>query len=254
MRRGWMLLLIALVLPFAAAVAQDDAQSAVIAIVRQSDPLGLYLQGVEGWTADAYDPHTRYGVWRVELRDGSGERLGFAEVSPELGRVLNYEMLFYPTEAQQQAGDAAVRAFLREQPDLKALGLDASRAEMWIDYDPWAGRWGAWIEGGYDTVVAAVRFGSGLPWELDDPTLVAISLPNVLSYDDWLSDQRNQAIALAFEQPAIAAALREAGGWEAVAWRLEDDADAIWQVEFRAGEAVLASARVDVSAGAVVAE
>lgn len=248
MRRVWsIVLLLALALPFAVAAAQEDVERAVLAIVLRSEPLGRYLQALEGWTAQAYDPHTRYGVWRVEFRDSSGESMGYAEVSPKLERVLYYDMLFHVTDAQRQMGADAVREFLRGQPDLQALGMDARDLEMWIDYDPWSAQWGAWIEDGYDTVYAAVRFGSGLPWELSDPQLVSISFPNVLSYDDWMGDLRNQAIALAFADPAIAAVLRDVPAWEAVAWP-EDDG-AAWVVEFRAGEVVLASARVDVSAG-----
>lgn len=249
MKLRWIALaLIALMLVAGLASAQESVtEDQVLAIVAASYPYSVALSEHPEWRVEAFNTRNRYGIWRVQFWDAGGEAIGYADVSPERGEVLYYEGLFYATEAQRQAGYDAVRAFLNGNPQLEALGVHLEDYDTWIDYDPWNLAWNTWIEDGYDSLYAIVQFGDGLPWTLDDPELINIAFPNVLSYDEWYDENENQAILLAFQQADIAAVLRDQSEWNASATPTEGDFQSVWLVEFFSGEQLVASAIVDLT-------
>ncbi|MBE2183816.1 MAG: hypothetical protein IAE89_10355 [Anaerolineae bacterium] len=240
--------LIALMLAVSLVSAQETmTPDQVIAIVASSYPYSVALEEHPEWRVEVFNTRNRYGIWRVQFWDADGEELGYADVSPERGEILYYEGLFYATEVERQAGYDAVQAFLSASLQLEALGVNLEERDIWIDYDPWNLAWNAWIEDGYDSLYAIVRFGDGLPWTLSDPELVNIAFPNVLSYDEWYEENENQAISLAFQQSEIAEALRGGGDWSASAAPGEDELQSVWIVEFSSGDQIVATARVDLS-------
>ncbi len=249
MKLRWIgIVLTILILTVTVASAQETATAdQVIAIVATSYPYSVALEAHPEWRIEAFNTRNRYGIWRVQFWDASGEEIGYADVSPERGAVMYYEGLFYATEAERQAGYDAVHAFLSTNPELEALDVPLEELDTWIDYDPWNRAWNAWIEDGYDSLYAVVRFGDGMPWTLNDPELVNIAFPNVLSYDEWYEENENQAILLAFQQNEIAAALRDQSGWVALAVPAEGELQSVWNVEFLSGDQVVATAVVDLA-------
>ncbi|KXK19217.1 MAG: hypothetical protein UZ15_CFX003002086 [Chloroflexi bacterium OLB15] len=249
MKLRWIGIAVAALMLAAASVSAQETATAeqVLAIVTTTYPYSVALEEHPEWRIEVFNTRNRYGIWRVQFWDASGEELGYADVSPQRGAIMYYEGLFYATEAEKQAGYDAVRAFLGTHSELEALGVDLDQLDTWIDYDPWGRVWNVWIEDGYDSLYAAVQFGDGMPWTLDDPELIHIAFPNVLSYDEWYEENENQAIMLAFQQVDIAGALRDQGAWNALAAPTDGDMQSVWRVEFFSGDQLIASAMVDLT-------
>ncbi len=249
MKLRWIgITLIALMLAVSLVSAQETVTpDQVIAIVASSYPYSVALEEHPEWRVEVFNTRNRYGIWRVQFWDADGEEIGYADVSPERGEVLYYEGLFYATEAERQSGYDAVQAFLSTSPQLESLGVNLEERDIWIDYDPWNLAWNAWIEDGYDSLYAVVRFGDGLPWTLSDPELVNIAFPNVLSYDEWYEENENQAILLAFQQSEIAEILRGSSNWSASAAPGGGELQSVWIVEFSSGDQIVATAMVDLT-------
>lgn len=209
------------------------------------------LANTPGWTAAAYDTGNRFGIWRVQFWNASGDELGWADVSPARGKVYSWEAYFGATDAQVQMAQDPVRDFLTTHPTVLELVEDPTQHELYIEYDSYNRWWGAYMDMGLDSLYLVVRFGQGSPDVFEDPQLVRLYFSNVMSYAEWQEATRAQAVATGFQQPEIAAVLADVESWTTRAER-SDDGDGVWTVYFMDGETVLAWVKVDMSTQTVV--
>lgn len=197
-----------------------------------------------GWTASAFDAQNTYGVWRVQFWDASGEDMGYADVAPTTEQVYYTEPHYGATTEQVQAAQVALRDFLSNHPEVQALVDDPAQYEVYVEYDGRNRWWGAYMDIGADSLYFVVRFEGGGPEALSHPTLSNIYFANVPSYDEWYSATSAAAIAVAFNQPEIAAAVRGRSDWNAVAEPVAGYDGDVWNVYFRVGEETVAQATV----------
>jgi hypothetical protein len=241
-------LLAGLLLAVAPALAQDFNEITAVEIAASSYPFAEGLAIYPGWTAAAYDPGTRYQQWRVNFWAADGEALGWANVSALTREVTFYDVHFYPSNAQEQDAYEAVPEFLNTTPEIQSTIGSLDDYEYWIGYDAWMYAWTIWINDGVDSLYGIVRFGEdGMPWQFDDPELVALIPGSVLEYEEWYESNENQAIALAYQLPEISETLAGVSDWHARGWPEEGSSNRLWIVEFTSGENVLATAWVDMS-------
>jgi hypothetical protein len=193
------------------------------------------------WTAAAYDTQNPYGIWRVQFWNADGEDLGWADVSLERGQVYSWESYLGLTDDQYAPAEEVIRAFLVNSPEVMELVGSLDEVGIYVDYDPWGQHWGAYIDLWPNSLYVTLASRSDNPFSLDDLQVVQIYFPDVLSYDEWYSGQESKAIAAAFAQPEIAAAVRHYTGWTAAG---ERGNDGVWVVNFALGEQPLASATV----------
>ncbi|MBI5958759.1 MAG: hypothetical protein HY866_08490 [Chloroflexi bacterium] len=194
-----------------------------------------------GWTAAAYDSKNSYGIWHVQFWDTDGEDLGWADLSLERSKVYSWEVYMGLTEEQSSSTEETIRAFLLNSPDVVDLVENLGDADLYVDYDYWNERWGAYIELGPDSLYVTLRSTSGRSLSLENLQLDRIYFSELPSYDEWFSAQEAQAISIAFQQPEINAALRDYSGWAATG---EPDENGVWHLTFTLGEQTLATAAV----------
>lgn len=232
---------------YGGSVAAQDAPSEdqIIDVVLEQYPFGVAFADQSGWTARAFDAQTVYGIWRVQFWDAAGEVILTADVDPESGEVLAYEGQFYATPAQLNEGREVVYDFVAGNETIVDLVDDLDDYDTYIDYDAWNKWWGMWIENGYSSLYAIVRFGDGFPWTLDEPELLAIGFANVPDFDEWISLHQSDAIALAFSDAELASAVRPHTDWTASAFPVSGAENGLWTVEFSADGDVIARAQVD---------
>jgi hypothetical protein len=98
--------------------------------------------------------------------------------------------------------------------------------------------------------MVAVQFEGGAQDSAENPVLTQLWFPNLPSYDEWRVATASQAVAIAFQEVEIAAALR-GQSWTTDAELAEGNAD-IWTVRFIVGGETLVTAAVDVAAGDIL--
>jgi hypothetical protein len=242
-----LLLLSLLVMPSS---AQDSFTSQdVIAIVAAHPAFATGLDNSGDWSARAYNTRNRYGIWRVEFKNAAGDDLGWATVDPAKERLYSYEAYFGATDAQRLAAEPILREFISTQPELLALLEDPSIYDMYVDYDGYNDWWGVYIDIGADSLYVVIRFADHNPDSLENPQLVTIYFENVLSYDEWYTASSQAAIAIAFQQSEIAAALRGSDDWTTTT-STEDSRT--WQVVFLLNDTPAAEAIVNLEDKTVV--
>lgn len=231
--------------------AQDYTEQDVIDMVTSQMPFSYGLQTVSDWSAAAYDTGNTYGIWRVQFWDGEGEEIAWANIAPERGRLYNYEAVFSSTDAQLQAAEPIVRAYIQSHPDVIALIGDpqAYSDSTYLEYNGWLKAWGVWIDRGDDTLYLIVQFKGIVPDALTDPELIEIGFPNVMSYDEWLIGMHDKATTIAFTDPQIAAVLRPITGW--VSEVVYQD-EGLWAVTFTDDDTELLTAVVNLETSQMV--
>lgn len=197
-----------------------------------------------GWTASAFDAQNTYGVWRVQFWDAAGEDIGYADVVPTTGVVYYAEPHYGATTEQVQAAEITMRDFLVNHPEVQALVDDPAQYPIYVEYDGWNRWWGAYMDIGSDSLYFVVRFEGGGPEALHNPTLINLYFANIPSYQEWHDATSAEAIAVAFSQPEIAAALRGRTDWNAIAEPVDGYDGDVWTVYFRVGEETVAQATV----------
>lgn len=244
-------LTLSLILVSAVGVQAQSGYTArdAINVAAQSAIFRSGLAQSPGWTAAAYYTKNTYGIWRVQFWNANGEDLGWADVSPARRRVYSWDQHFAATAAQQQAAEPILRAFVAALPDVIDLLGDPTQYAMYVDYDAWNHWWGVTIDSSPDTIWVPVQFAGKTPDSLDDPQEIGLYFDNVLSYEDWQQSQQAIAIATAFQNADIAAAVRRVDSWTTA---VEHDDDNLWTVKFMHGETELARVQVDLTANAVV--
>lgn len=248
---GLLVVTIAAGTAFGTAASPQYSEQDAIAIAAQH-PAFADLTGRDGWFAAAYDTHNRYGVWRVQFWNETGDDAGWADVSIERSRVYSWDAYFDSTPAQDTEAQVVIEQFVRSHPDIIELMPDIVDAEtryLYIDYDGWADYWGVWVDAGEDSLWLTVKFEGGQPNALKNPTLEDIYFPNIVPYAEWVEASQAEAVSLAFQLPEIAAALRGHENWQTSAEAVDADT---WSVIFQAGEQTLAEALVNVQAQNVI--
>ncbi len=230
--------------------AQDTLTTdEVIAIVAAHPAFATGLENSRDWTARAYNTRNRYGIWRVEFRNADGDDLGWAELNPYNERFYSHEAYFGATEAQVTAAEPILREFISTQPDIVELMEDPSVYDMYVDYDGYNDWWGVYIDRAADSLYVVVRFAENNPDSLENPQLVTIYFENILSYDEWYTASSQEAIAIAFQQSEIAAALRGSENWTTTT-TTEDSI--VWNVVFLVDAVPVAEATVNLDDKSVV--
>ena len=230
------------------AISRGSADQ-VIALAAASPMFKNVLAARPGWTAAAYDSGNSYGIWRVQFWDTEGEDIGWADVSLTKGRLYAWESNVGATDEQKTAVRDTLLDFLAQQADVRELVGDPHDYDTWLDYNGWINTWFVFIgKGGLDSIYVGILNNSDDPLNLAHLTLGSIYFPEVKSYTDWEAGQKSQAVALAFANADIAAALRDHDGWVTDTARAGDTA---WTVTFKVSDQVLASATVDIAARTV---
>jgi hypothetical protein len=238
----------ALALGASAAASDHDSDLRRATDVVASHPAFADLLAVEpGWSARGYDARDRYGLWRIDLVAADGRPLGWAQVHLERGELLSWETTGELGEgAAYQHARARLLDVLRRDARFRAIAGDVDDHDwVWIGREDWRDTWIVHIERGPDSLVVILRSEHAWTRSLDDLSIVQIVAPAVVSVDEWRERHGAEAIALAFADPGVAAAVRGVEGWTADAEPLEADR---WRVRFLAEGRVLAEAEVDVSA------
>ncbi|HEX2619782.1 MAG TPA: hypothetical protein VHL11_06535 [Phototrophicaceae bacterium] len=242
------MILLVSVIPLTQAQQQstgDPAEDAAIVLAAGHTAFASGLSAHPGWTAAAYNTKNTYGIWRVQFWDVNGEDLGWADVNPVKARVYSWESHVGVTDAQKIAAEPALRSVVATAPEVLELMENPSQYEMYVDYNSWAKAWGVYIANGADSLYVLVQFDDDTA--LTNPKVLGIYF-ELMSYDEWFSSNKDLATATAFDQPEIAAAVRDVAGWQSEVERSGD----LWTVYFKAEDQVLAQATVNLDSGKVV--
>ena len=248
-------LLVALVAVALAAVAlaqgyEADLRRAIDVAARHPVFASGLLQH-PGWTATGYDAQDRYGVWRVEFATAAGEPIGWAQVQLQAERVLGWEAEFGLEGEAYAAAEAALLEFLREDAEFVALAGDVDERDwVWVGYEGWRDTWVVHLERGADSLVVVVASEQAWSRSLEDLRIVQIQVPAVVAVEDWRSRRGSEAIALAFADARVAAAVRGVEGWTTEVIALDRR---VWRVRFVVDGAVVAEVDVDLGEREVVA-
>ena len=133
-------------------------------------------------------------------------------------------------------------------PLLLIGGINKDDIYPWWDGD--AEAWVSWISDARDAIMVAVQFDGGAQDSAENPVLTQLWFPNLSSYDEWWVASSSEAVAVAFQEIEIAAALR-GQSWTTEAELAGASAD-VWIVRFIAGGQMLVTAEIDVAAGIIL--
>jgi len=222
-----------------------------IQIAQQQPAIAALLASESGWTAKAYDTRNSFGIWRVDFYNKGGDSIGWASVSIAKERVFSYEAnspQVDPTDEQRKTAEAAIRSFLAGNDDVKAMVGEIPARDTWLYYDNGNHVWFLGFAHGVDNVAIAVKFNGNNPFDFVKPIFVGVYFPEMLSYGDWEKMQKDQVVALAMADAKIAAKLRGRDDWTTVVTSAEGQQ---WQIAFKAGDTVLATAIVNLETRSV---
>lgn len=207
------------------------------------------LEDRPGWSANAYDTKSRYGIWRVEFYDADGNGMGWADVNVEQQRLYAWDAAFDVIESQYAEAEQLLKDFLRSDETAQQLiGSVDDAYGYWVGYDGWREVWMMHIDRGADSLDLTIGSRSSQPKSFESLYLEKVYVANIMSYGDWQNANGSEVVALAFENPEVAAAVRGMD-WTTSAERLEGDA---WKVRFLSGEQVIVEADVNIADGSVV--
>jgi hypothetical protein len=237
-------LCVSVVLSLAIAQSPQDA----INLASSHPAFAKALADRPGWMANAYDTKSRYGIWRVEFYDADGNGMGWADVNVEQQRLYAWDAAFDVIESQYAEAEEMLIDFLRnDETSQKLIGSVDDSYSWWVGYDSWREVWMVHLDRGADSLDLTVRSRSAQPKSFESLYLEKVYVANIMSYDDWQNANGSQVVALAFENPEVAAAVRGVD-WTTSTERLEGDA---WKVRFLSGEQVIVEADVNIADGSV---
>lgn len=203
-----------------------------------------------GWTASAYDAQDRYGVWRVDFAAAGGAPIGWAQVQLAEERVLAWEAEFELEGEAYAVAEAALLDFLRDAPEFVAFAGDVDERDwVWVGYEAWRDTWVVHLERGSESLIVVLRSDQSWTRSLEDLRIVQIHVPSVVAVEDWRSRRGSDAVALAFADARVAAAVRGVDGWTTEVEALDRG---VWRVRFLADGLVVAEVDVDLGERAVV--
>ena len=229
---------------------EADLRRAIDVAARQP-MFAAALPQYPGWTASGYDAQDRYGTWRVEFAAAGGAPIGWAQVQLAAERVLSWEGMFGLEGEAYAVAEAALLDFLRHDPEFVAFAGDVDERDwVWVGYEDWRDTWIVQLERGPESLTVILRSEHAWARSLEDLRIVQIQVPSVVSVEDWRSRRGADAVALAFADPRVAAAVRGVDGWTTEVEALDRS---VWRVRFMAGGAVVAEVDVDLRERLVVA-
>ncbi|HET8985430.1 MAG TPA: hypothetical protein VFN03_06705 [Trueperaceae bacterium] len=221
---------------------EADLQRAVD-VVSRHPVFAIGLAEHPGWTATGYDSQGRYGVWRVDIAAYDGEPLGWAQVRLSDERVYAWDAFFGLEGEAYDEAQAAIIEFLRYDPEFLDFAGDVDDNDWtWIGYEDWRDTWTIYLERGVDSLQVILRSEHAWQRSLEDLHILQIEVPFVVAVDDWQAMQGAEAIALAFSDAGIAAAVRGLDGWTTEVTELDR---ALWLVTFWWEGTSVARAEVD---------
>lgn len=242
------LLLIALTVLTLPGLAQDAPNvDDVVSLVLTVPQIAEGLESLSYYETLAYNSRNAYGIWQVEFRDGEGNTVAWSQVQPSSGKIYAWEAYFNADEAQYEAILPVYQEFVANHPDVRALirGIDKDDIYPWWDGN--AEAWVAWIGDAGDAIMVAVQFDGGAQDSAENPVLTQLWFPNLPSYEEWWVASSSEAVAIAFQEAEIAAALR-GQSWTTEVELTEDNPN-VWSVRFISGSEILVTAEVDIAAG-----
>jgi hypothetical protein len=234
-----------LLLSFTSAQTAQDA----INLAAEHPAFAKGLADRPNWSANAYETKNRYNIWRVEFYDEGGNGLGWADVSLEKSRLFAWDAAVEVIETQYAEAEEKLLEFLRNDPTAQEMvGSVDDAYGYWVGYDSWRECWMVHIERGADSLDLTLRSRRSESRSLEDLYLEKVYAANVMSYGDWQNASGAQVVAVAFENPEIAAAVRDVDGWTTATEKLDGEA---WKVRFLSGETVIAEADVNMADGSL---
>lgn len=235
--------------PASAQSYETELQHA-IAVVTRHPVFASGLVDHPGWRATGYDSQGRYGLWRVDVMAANGEQLGWAQVRLADERVYAWDAWFGLEGEAYEEAERRIFEFLRHDPEFRGFGGDVDDNDWsWIGYEAWRDTWTIYLERGVDSLQVTMRSENAWQRSLDDLHIVQIEAPAVVAVDDWQAMQGAEAVALAFGDARIAAAVRGLDGWTTEVAELDR---ALWLVTFWWDGTSVARAEVDLTHQAVV--
>jgi hypothetical protein len=235
---------IALLLTFVTAQSPQDA----INLASSHPAFAKGLEDRPGWSANAYDTKSRYEIWRVEFYDAEGNGVGWADVNLEQQHLYAWDAAFDVIEGQYAEAEQVLIDFLRnDETSQKLIGSVDDVYGWWVGYDSWREVWMVHLDRGADSLDLTLRSRSSQPKSFESLYLEKVYVANIMSYGDWQNANGSQVVALAFENPEVAAAVR-GKDWTTSTERLEGDA---WKVRFLSGEQVIVEADVNLADSSV---
>jgi hypothetical protein len=222
--------------------AEGNQQQQAIDLVAAHPVFTEYLATQGNWKAAAYFTNNPFDVWRVQFWTEGGEELAWADVNLDRGKVYSWEIEYAFSDQKRKEGEAVVVDFVRGLDEVNDL-MGVTDYEFYIEYRGWNDTWSAYIyKDGLDLEVR-LRFDSPSPMTFENPRLIGIFFPNVMSFTEWYKGQQDQAVSIAFINVEVAAILKDKAGWVSTAERNEDGT---WSVVFKQGETQLVSAVVNI--------
>lgn len=250
-RKMLSLFLLALTVFARPGTAQDSPSvDEVIALVMTEPSIASGLAELPFYETLAYDSRNAYGIWQVEFRDGEGNTIAWAQVQPSTGKIFAWEAYFAANDDQYEAILPVYQEFVANHPDVRALirGIDKDEIYPWWDGD--AEAWVSWIGDAGDAIMVAVQFEGGAQDSVENPVLTQLWFPNLPSYDEWWTASASEAVAIAFQESEIAAALR--GQSWTTETELNEGSTNVWSVSFIAAGETLVTAAVDLASGEIL--
>ncbi len=237
---------VALVLTTAATAQGYDADKQRAIQIAASHPMiAASLEHNSGWTASAYDAQDRYGLWRVDFTSQYGEDFAWAQVHLAEGRVLAWEADAGLGDDEYAEAEAKLLDFLRYDPAFLAFAGDVDDHEwIWVGYESWRDTWVVHIERGQDSLIVTLRSEHAWTRSLEDLEVLQIRATSVVGVGDWRSMRGSDAVALAFTDPRVVAAVRGLEGWTASA---EEVDRSLWRVLFVWEGRTVAEVEVDLA-------
>ena len=228
------------------ALAQSAEQATQLA--SRHPAFAEVLAARDGWQAAAYDTHLSYGNWRVQFWHQNGKPIGWAEVNPDEGIVYGWQYQTGLNDAERNIVREPLLAFIRDHPEVQAVTGSLDEDNFDIGFHNERGLWTVQIKRGAEAVRVFVRPGEVNVRTLEGLEFSHLIFPNVPSFDEWQAATEAEVIALAFADWDVAQALREVDTWRS---ELAQNGE-VWQIDFVAGERLLATAQVDAVAKAVL--
>jgi hypothetical protein len=245
-----MLLMILAVLAFPGSAQDEPSVDDVVALVLTVPEIANGLDNLSFYETLAYNSRNTYGIWQVEFEDGEGNTVAWAQVQPSTGKIYAWEAYFGADDAQYEAILPVYQAFVANHPDVRALIRGINKDEIYPWWDSDAEAWVSWIGDAGDAIMVAVQFDGGAQDSAENPELTQLWFPNLPSYDEWWVASSSEAVAIAFQEVAIATALR-GKSWTTEA-ELTEGRSEVWTVQFVAGGETIVTAEVDIDSGEIL--
>lgn len=238
-------LLLLVIIPFAS--AQDDGEAQAIAIAAAHPALAGWLDMTDDWNAAAYFAGTTYDIWRVQFWDADWNEVAWANVNLERARVFAWDTYFTPSEDHLNQAYEVIRAFIATSPDMLDLMESPSQYDIYIEYNVDIDMWGVYLDRGFDSLYMFIDFEDDV--KFTNPRIHALYFANVKSYSEWEASQKAAAVAAAFADADVAEAVSRSESWWADVERQSGDQ---WWVTFYDGDRVLARVLVGLNPIALV--